>query len=125
MNKLDLIPNKGNIVLILGDITFFDQQIDEKHEAIIHEIKRIIHCDSLETASKLGEDSLDSSESYLIPELYKGKIKNEIGYYAIDKDKNVFPFEWGEDNSFYIFNNGKKELTEAINYEIINSDFLI
>lgn len=27
-----------------------------------------------------------------------------LGYYAMDKDKNLYQFEWGADNTFYIAN---------------------
>lgn len=61
---------------------------------------------------------------------------NQLGYYAMDKNKNLFKFEWGTENekligismevgrsehdAFYIINSdGTKRLAKVSNYEIL------
>lgn len=64
------------IKLILGDITFLDEQIDGESKAIINSIDNIIYCESTDEAEIIGENSLNVSESYLIPSLYQFPIEN-------------------------------------------------
>lgn len=63
---------------------------------------------------------------------------NQLGYYAMDKNKNLFKFEWGTDeklvsvgetgrtehDAFYIINSdGTKRLAKISNYEILEIGF--
>lgn len=43
----------------------------------------------------------------------------QLGYYARDKDNNLFQFEWGTDNSFKILVGGELKLVEPEDYKII------
>lgn len=64
----------------------------------------------------------------------------QLGYYAMDKQKNLFRFEWGSENekiksisieggitehdAFYIINrDGSKRIAKISNYEILEIGF--
>ena len=43
-----------------------------------------------------------------------------LGYYAMDKDKNFFQYEWGANDEFYIMNSdGDMVMKDPNDYEII------
>ena len=43
-----------------------------------------------------------------------------LGYYAMDKDKNLFIFEWGANDEFYIMKkNGDFVMANPNDYEIL------
>ena len=49
---------------------------------------------------------------------------NLLGYYAKDSSNNLLQFEWGEDDTFYIFHtNGEKVIANADDYEILEIGF--
>lgn len=60
--------------VLLGDFTFYEEQFDGIYKCIIHRIDEVVEIDE-ETAEEFCEESLDTYESYLIPEMYNGLIK--------------------------------------------------
>ena len=47
-----------------------------------------------------------------------------LGYYAMDKKANLFQFEWGKNDEFYILNpNGDKVISNPNEYEILEIGF--
>jgi len=54
--------------LILGNITLLPES------AIVHEIKAILQCNSVEQAETVGEKLINLYDAYLIPEAYKFPI---------------------------------------------------
>lgn len=57
--------------LILGNITLLPDR------AIVHDIRAILQCDSVNQAEALGEKLIYVYEAYLVPEAYKLPIKWE------------------------------------------------
>lgn len=47
----------------------------------------------------------------------------QLGYYAMDKNKDLFQFEWDEVDNFYILKDGKKIVSDPNNYEILEIGF--
>ena len=48
-----------------------------------------------------------------------------LGYYAMDKDKNLFQFEWKSDNGFSILKNGTYTNADINDYEILDMAYSI
>lgn len=42
-----------------------------------------------------------------------------LGYYAKDKDNNLFQFEWASNNDFFIIKDGEKVKANPKDYEIL------
>ena len=60
-------------ILILGNITFLDRQIDNETKAIVNTIDKVLVV-SEAGAEEIGELMLDTYESYLIPSMYNHTI---------------------------------------------------
>ena len=60
--------------VLLGVFTFYEEQFDGVYKCIIHRIDEIVEIEE-ETAEKFCEDSLNTYEAYLIPEMYNGLIE--------------------------------------------------
>jgi len=44
----------------------------------------------------------------------------KLGYYAMDKDKNLFQYEWGADDEFSIMNcDGDFVMVDPNDYEVL------
>jgi hypothetical protein len=67
----------ARVKVLLGDMTFFDEKVDGKHETIVHNVRRIALVKS-EDLDEFCENSLDEFEGYLVPSEYKGKIVYEL-----------------------------------------------
>jgi hypothetical protein len=61
------------VKLILGNISF------EGDFAVVHEIKGILECHDVETATELGDDLINIFEAYVIPSEFNGIIIDENG----------------------------------------------
>lgn len=64
------------VKVLLGQFTFFDQQIDNKFMTIVHKIDEVVMVDE-DKVDYFCEASLDNHEGYLIPEYYNGEIEYE------------------------------------------------
>jgi hypothetical protein len=69
--------------LLLGQITFFDPQIDGEHKAIIHRIDEVIEYPNEDIAMENGEELLDFYESYLVLGTYTGELEYDKKYSKI------------------------------------------
>ena len=67
----------AQVKVLLGEMTFFDEQIDGKYEAIVHKIDRVEMIDE-HLADDFCEAMLSEHECYLVPEQYTGKIIYEL-----------------------------------------------
>lgn len=63
-------------LIVLGEITFLDEQIDGINKAIVNNIEKITFGKTTEQTEKIGEDYINKNRcgSYLIPSLYNGEI---------------------------------------------------
>jgi hypothetical protein len=48
---------------------------------------------------------------------------NPLGYYAKDKDNNLFKFKWGSNEEFYIYKDNKAIAVNPDDYEILEIGF--
>lgn len=49
-----------------------------------------------------------------------------LGYYAMDKDKNLFQYEWGANEEFYIMDsNGDLVMKDPKEYEILEVGYFV
>lgn len=65
------------VKLIIGEINFNDATEPQNSEAIITKVDGIFFCDNVKSAEKLGEILISEIyylNSYIVPDLYKGKI---------------------------------------------------
>lgn len=60
--------------VLLGDFIFYDEDIDNDYKCFINCIDEIVEIDE-DLAEEFCEEMLDTYESYLILEMYKGKIE--------------------------------------------------
>jgi hypothetical protein len=67
----------AKVKVLFGEMTFFDEQIDGKHETIVHTVQKIEMVEE-EKLDNHCEEMLDNFTSYLIPEQYNGKIVYEL-----------------------------------------------
>ena len=50
----------------------------------------------------------------------------KLGYYAMDKNKNLFQYEWAADDEFYIMNNdGEFVMADPNDYEILEIGYFV
>ena len=49
----------------------------------------------------------------------------QISYYAMDKEKNLFRFQWSSDNNFYVFKQGKYIKADIKLYNIVNIAMIV
>lgn len=75
-------------LLLLGDFTFLDPQIDGEQKCIIHKIYSSSKFESEDEASEKGEELLDIFTSYLVLPTYGGEI--EFNYKLSKKEKKTF-----------------------------------
>ncbi len=73
----------ARVKVLLGDMTFFDERVDGKHEAVVHNVRRIALVKP-EDLDDFCENSLEEFEGYLVPSEYSGKI-----IYNLDCMNNV------------------------------------
>ena len=66
----------ARVKVLLGDMTFFDEVVDGRNEAVVHKIRKIALVE-LKDLDSFCENSLNEFESYLIPCEYSGKITYE------------------------------------------------
>ena len=67
----------ARVKVLLGDMTFFDEVVDGKNEAIVHRIKRVEMIEE-HLLDDFCEEMLNEFECYLVPEEYTGKIIYEL-----------------------------------------------
>jgi hypothetical protein len=65
------------VKVLFGDMTFFDEQIDERNETTVHCVRKIEMVDK-DKLDVVCEEGLKTYEGYLIPDEYKGKITYEF-----------------------------------------------
>ena len=46
-----------------------------------------------------------------------------LGYYAKDSNNNLFQYEWGYDEVFYIMINGEKTIADPNKYEVLDLSY--
>ena len=61
------------VKVLLGQFTFFDEQIDGVDKTIVHKIDKVVMVDE-DKVDDFCEASLDEHEGYLIPEYYNFEI---------------------------------------------------
>ena len=60
--------------VLLGDFTFYKEEFDGIYKCVIHRIDEIMEIDK-EKVDDFCEESLDTYESYFVPEIYGGLIE--------------------------------------------------
>ncbi len=63
-----------SVKLIMGHISFLEEEIDGEFKAIIHQINAVFHYATEDEACEAGENMLSDYESYLVPSSYRGEI---------------------------------------------------
>ena len=70
----DLENQEQEVLVLFGDITFFNQERDGVEKAVVHEILFHAMYPSMETAQAEAEANLGKFDAYVIPSAYKGRI---------------------------------------------------
>ena len=55
--------------------------------------------------------------------MMNSKYDTRLGYYAKDSNDNLFQYEWGYDEVFYIMINGKKTIADPNEYEVLDISY--
>ena len=74
---------KAMVKLLVGDFTFFDPQIDGEHKCQINRVDNVLDCANSELAEEIGENLLDTYESYLVLPTYTGRLDYQYRYHKL------------------------------------------
>lgn len=98
------------VILLLGDFTFLNREVDKETKTIINRIDSVILCSSEDSAEQIGEDLLDEYEGYLVPSSYSYPIEGLI----IDEDTSIEFTQYSEITFNYL-----DDIEDEISYVLI------